>query len=231
MSEIEKRQDKIDEYIRGTMSERERIIFEEELRQDEVLGFDVKIQRTIADAVQAVQLKSILQAMETRISRPRRTFTKAAYRYACGAAILAVLFLIGNNWRQSLRIKRLGNDCYASMTVTASRGSEKADSLLALAHSQIGIGLFDLAEDNLAEANRLISESLQLTVLDEESQYIRAISEQKQYEAAWLQAIIDMRRGQYRKVKDELKKIASSESPFAEKATNILNTMFNIKIK
>ena len=61
MSEIDKIQDRIDEYIRGTMSANDRIIFEGELRQNAELRHEVEVQASIAEAVQAVRLKQLLQ--------------------------------------------------------------------------------------------------------------------------------------------------------------------------
>ena len=64
MSELEKHQDRIDEYIRGTMSASDRIIFEGELRQNAELRQEVEVQTSISDAVQAVHLKQLLQQIE-----------------------------------------------------------------------------------------------------------------------------------------------------------------------
>lgn len=240
MKELENIQDRIDEYIRGTMSDKDRAIFEDELRQDADLRHEVEVQVSIADAVQAVHLKQMLQGVEAEISLNKEEATstsvtpkfywKRYYQWAAVAAALAIIFVSENMWRQTSRIKGFGNDYYASLVVPSARDGNSLDSLMTLAYSYIGNGEFDAAEDVLNEVNRLINEDLAAPVVDEETDYEHRLLELKQYDTQWYYAIIIMKQGQYRKAKAILKEIAQDDGPYASEAKDILDKMFNVKL-
>lgn len=231
MSEFDKIQDRIDEYIKGTMPDKERAIFEQELRQNAELQHEVEVQISIADAVQAIHLRRLLQEVEEKISHPktRRFYAKIAYRQVCFAAALAILLLSGNIWRQTSRIKQIGINYYAKLTLPVSRGADALDSLLAISYTQIGSKDFALAETTLSAADSLINEWMQTPVRNDETKYVRDLIIQKRYDAEWLRTLARMQQGKYLKVKAALKKIAVSESPYADSAKEILCSTFNIK--
>lgn len=229
MKELENIQDRIDEYIRGTMSDKDRAIFEDELRQDADLRHEVEVQVSIADAVQAVHLKQILQGVEAELATPK-VYWRRFYQWAAAAAAVAIIFFSGNMWRQTSRIKGFGNDYYASLVAPSARDGNSLDSLLALAYSHIGNGQFDVAESALNEANSLIEEGLAAPVVDEETDYEHRLLELKQYDVQWYHALIIMKQGQYRKAKALLKEIARNDGPYASEAKEILDKMFNVKL-
>lgn len=105
MKELENIQDRIDEYIRGTMSDKDRAIFEEELRHDADLRHEVEVQVSIADAVQAVHLKHVLQGVEAELASDKgestspiitpKFYWRRFYQWAAVVAAVAVLFFSG----------------------------------------------------------------------------------------------------------------------------------------
>lgn len=240
MKELENIQDRIDEYIRGTMSDKDRAIFEDELCQDADLRHEVEVQVSIADAVQAVHLKQMLQGVEAEITLDKEETTSKSitpnvywrrfYQWAAAAAAVAIIFFSGNMWRQTSRIKGFGNDYYASLVAPSARDGNSLDSLMALAYSHIGNGEFDAAESVLNEANSLIDEGLAVPVIDEETDYEHRLLELKQYDAQWYRALIIMKQGKYRKAKEILKEIAQDNGPYASDAKEILDKMFNVKL-
>lgn len=237
MSEFINIQDRIDEYIRGTMSDKERTIFEEELRQSAALRHEVEVQSSIADAVQAVHLKEVFRGIEAEMA-PRETKTvfptfprKSVYRFAFAFAALAVLFVFGNNWRQMHRMRVIGNDCYASLVIPTSRGGDAVDSLIAVSYLFLGAEEYEAAKDVLSKAEVYIEDGLQSPVVDEETQYWHDLLESKKYDIEWYQSILIMMQGKYREAKVFLLKISDSQSPYAKNAQSVLERMFNIKPK
>lgn len=245
MSEIDKTQDRIDEYIRGTMSATERIIFEGELRQNAVLRQEVEVQASISDAVQAVHLKQLLQQIEadmatTNDEHPqtviaeelgRNVATSAArhikfgrqvWYWASAAAAVALFFFAGNEWRQTSRIKEFGNEYYTAMAEPIARDGNEIDNLITTGYALIGAGEYDAADVNLKEARNKITEGLSLPIVDEESEYMHKVLQEKLYDVEWYEAIILMKKGKYKKAKDALRTIAATDSPYAENAKSIL---------
>ena len=181
MSEIEKYQDRIDEYIRGTMSASDKIIFEGELRQNAELRHEVEVQASIAEAVQAVRLRQLLQEVEAGMagvpakeeSKPKTffLFRRQVLTWASAAAAVAIIFFSGNSWRQTQRFKGFGNEYYAALVEPVARDGNELDNLLASSYALIGSGEYEAAVANLNEARKIIDAGLGLPIVDEESDY------------------------------------------------------------
>lgn len=251
MSEFEKIQDRIDEYIRGTMSDTDRAIFENELKQNAGLKHEVEVQSSISEAVQAVYLKQVLQGVETELASrgnvysssqeengpvstaatiTRGLYWRRFYQWTAVAAAVAIVFFSGNSLRQSHRIKGFGDEYYASLIAPSSRDGNSLDSILALSYSQIGAGDYELAEETLTKAKELIDEGLKVPVTDEVTKYEHSLFEIKQYDAEWYETLILMKQGKYKKSKRLLNEIAEGSGPYASYAKDILNQMFHIII-
>ena len=229
MSEIEKIQDGIDEYIRGTMSVNDRIIFEGELRANPELRHEVEVQASIAEAVQAVRLKQLLQEVEagmagasTKEEESKPKTLRQVFTWASAAAAVAILFFSGNSWRQTQRFKDFGNEYYAALVEPVARDGNEVDNLLASSYALIESGEYDAASANLEKARKQIADSLGLPIVDEESEYEHKVLQEKLYDVDWYEAIILMKQGKYRKAKEALRVIATSNSPYADNAKIIL---------
>ena len=250
MAEIEKIQDRIDEYIRGTMSDTDRVIFENEMRQKADLRHEVEVQSSISEAVQAVHLKQVLQGVEAELANSDNVYSSSQedngpvsiaatiarghywrrfYSWAAVAATVAIVFFSGNSLRQSHRIKGFGNEYYAALIAPSSRDGNSLDNILSLAYSQIGTEDYELAEETLAKANELIDEGLSAPITDEVSEYEHSLFEMKRYDAEWYHALIVMKQGKYHKAKSLLKEIADGDGPYVSEAKDILNQIYNIK--
>ena len=229
MSGLENRQDRIDEYIRGTMSDKEKTIFEDELMLDAELKREFEVQRAIADAVQSVQLKRLLQGTESGLSNSRRAFVDRWHWMLGVAAAFIVIFFSWSLLRQTQRIRKVGEECYAAVVVPISRGGNAVDSLLSLTYSLMGTGQYKDAEAVLSEMGTLIRDGLNEPVVGDESHYVRALLELKQYEGEWYRVILAMQQGKFRQAKFQLMEIAHSNSPYADNAKTILETIFNLK--
>lgn len=250
MSEIDKIQDRIDEYIRGTMSAKDRTIFENELRKNADLRHEVEVQTSISDAVQAVYLKQVLQGVEAGLTQsneaspfihkekdktatvviPSYLHWRRFYQWAAVAATVAIVFFSGNSLWQSNRIKGFGNEYFASLDIPSARDGNSLDNLLTLSYSQIESGEYNLAEETLDKAKIMIEEGLKAPVTDEVSEYEHSLYEIKLYDAEWYHALIVMRQGKYHKAKSILKEIANGNGPFASEAKQILSKMYHINI-
>ena len=251
MSEIEKIQNRIDEYIRGTMSDTDRVIFENEIRQNADLRHEVEVQSSISEAVQAVHLKHVLQGVEAELANSDNVYSSSRdekspdsvaatlarglywrrfYQWTTVAATVAIVFFSGNSLRQSHRIKGFGNEYYAGLIAPSSRDGNSLDNMLSLSYSQIGTGDYELAEETLTKAKELIDEGLKVPVTDEVSEYEHTIYEMKRYDVEWYHALIVMKQGKYHKAKGLLKEIADGDGPYVSEAKDILNQMYHIKI-
>ena len=220
MTDME-RNNRIDEYLTGTMLESERITFEEELLEDETLREEVEAQRTIAEAVQTVHLKNMLADVEADIRR-RRTLRRIV-TWTSSVAASIVIILSGYSIRQSNVFKTIGDECFTELTPPVSRDGNFIDSLLNLAYSQITANEYSTAASALAEARSLIDDGLKTPAADEESRYRHAFLRQHLYDVDWLEAIILMKQGRSRKTRRLLESIADSPSPYSEKAREILS--------
>ncbi len=220
MTDME-RNNRIDEYLTGTMSESDRTSFEEELLEDDTLREDVEAQRTIAEAVQTVHLKNMLADVEADIRR--RHILRRIVMWTSSAAAAVAIVLSGYSARQSSLIKTIGDECLAELTPPVSRDGNAIDSLLTQAYSQITINEYTAAASALVEARLLIDKGLNTPATNEESCYRHALLQQHRYDVDWLEAITLMKQGRHRRARRLLESIASSPSPYSVKARKILD--------
>lgn len=107
-------QDRIDEYLNGTLTEADKAAFEKELLENDELREEVEAQRTIAEAVQAVHLRNMLEGVEAGLHR-RHTLRRVIAWTSSAAAAVAIT-LSGYSLRQSSLIKAIGSECFAELT-------------------------------------------------------------------------------------------------------------------
>ena len=214
-------QDRIDEYLNGTLTEADKAAFEKELLENDELREEVEAQRTIAEAVQAVHLRNMLEGVEVGLHR-RHTLRRVIAWTSSAAAAVAIT-LSGYSLRQSSLIKAIGSECFAELTPPVSRDGNTIDSLLNQAYSQIAANEYSIAASALTEARLLIDEGLKAQVTDDESRYRHALLQQHRYDVDWLEAVILMKQGRHRKARRLLESIAASPSPYSAKARNVLD--------
>lgn len=202
------------------MPEDEKAAFEKELREDETLRGEVEAQRTIAEAVQTAHLKNMLADVEADLQRKR--ILRRVITWTSSAAASIVIILSGYSIRQSNAIKAIGDMCFTELTLPVSRDGNSLDSLLTLAFSQIAVNEYSAAASALVEARLMIEDGLRVPAADEESRYRHALLRRHLYEVDWLEAISLMKQGRDRKARRLLNSIADSQSPYSEKAREIL---------
>lgn len=220
MTDIE-RNNRIDEYLIGAMPEDEKAAFEKELRENENLRSEVETQRTIAEAVQTAHLKNMLADVEADLRRKR--IVRRVITWTSSAAASIAIILTGYSIRQSNAIKTIGGECFSDLIPPVSRDGNSLDSLLTLAYSQIAVNEYSAATSALAAARLQIDDGLVVPATDEESRYRHTLLRQHLYEVDWLEAISLMKQGRHRKAHRLLESIADSQSPYSEKANEILN--------
>ena len=221
-------QEQIDAYIMGTMGNDEKAIFEEQLLQNTDLKHEVEVQTSIADAVQAVHLKQVLQSVEAKLA-VTKLFWRKFYRYVGLAASFVIICAFSLSYIQTNKFKKLGGTLYADVVMPKSRDVNSLDSLLSVAYYQIGSGEYGFAQNSLDEANKLIAKELIIEAFDEESKYQHQLIRTKQYDTQWYQAILLMKQGKARKAKAIIKEIAKSDGPYSKEAKTLIQNKFNVK--
>lgn len=118
-------QDRIDEYLRGTLPEADKAAFEEELLENDELMEEVEAQRTISEAVQTVHLRNMLSGVEADLRR--KHILRRIVTWASSTAAAVAIVLSGYSIRQSSLIKTIGSECFAELTPPISRGGFRFD--------------------------------------------------------------------------------------------------------
>lgn len=236
MSSYNNMQDRIDDYIRGNMPDSERQLFEEDLRQDESLREEYELNCVIAEGIQASMLKGNLEKLESAIQAESNNATirksssrSLLFKLSSMAASVIVILALGYEFKQAVSTRTVGADCYAQLIAPSSRSANEVDSLLAVAYDLIGTSRQKEAIALLKSARELLNQEMELPVVDAETEYNHQMAQLKLYDADWYEAIATMRQGKYRTAKRQLKDIAASQSPYADKAKQILKEIFNVK--
>lgn len=216
------KQDIIDKYILGKMSNEERLAFEKEIAQDDNLREEVTIQREIVQAIRMKAAKEHLQAVEREIQANERRRKVFAIRIS-SVAIVACLVLGVFFHVDTVTTYR---DCGMSIQseIIAERGGARGGEK----HSDRAIeamesGNYELALNIIGEG-----ETIEFTFADPNPtlrEQARLEYNIEQNDLKWFKAVTYMRMGKYIKAKRLLKEIAASNSFYKDDAQKILHEL------
>ena len=217
--------DKIDRYILGQMTEVEKTAFEAELSADSELRYEYELQREIILATQRVHFKRHLQKVEQQSNLKRKRMIRTVSTWSIAAAIVCVC-VVGVDMKYSSDLRNTSMLCYAETGAPLTRSDSEVDELLAQAYELIGENELGAASCKFLAAEKIINEELKQPATTEEEQYRREIMLLQKQDIDWYKALILMKEGEIFKSRKALKKIASSDSRYAEQARNILETNY-----
>lgn len=225
MEENIHKSDRIDRYILGHMSESERISFEEELVIDSDLRHEYDIHLDIILATQRVHLREYLKKVEIENQIRRKIMVRRISTWSVAAAVLCFC-VIGLDYKVSADLSDAALLSYAQTDKPSSRSDGELDDLIAISYSCLGDNDMEAALNAIGKAEKLIAENMQKPVLSEEDAYRHEIMRMQSDDLEWYKALVFMKSGKIIKSKQILKKIADSESRYAEKAKDILETIY-----
>jgi hypothetical protein len=216
------KQDIIDNYILGKMSDEERLAFEQEMSQDKSLQEEVALQRDIVRAIRLKAAKEHLQAVEREIQakeRRRKVFAIRLSSVAIAACLALGIFFYVDTANSYISY---GLNIQHEIIVTkgASRGGE---SYSEQAFDAINKKDFDKALAIIEEG-----EKLKFTFSDPNpALQEQALLEYKmeQGDLQWYKAVAYMSKGRWIKAKRSLKEIATSDSYYKAEAKKALEEL------
>lgn len=217
--------EKIDRYILGEMNGAERLAFEAEMSSDPELKKEYELQREIALAVQRVHLKKHMQDIEQQASLKRRKLVRTVSTWSIAAAIVCVC-IVGVDMKYSSDLREVSMMCYVETDAPLTRSDSEIDELLAQVYELIGKNELESASGKISKAESMINELLEHTATTEERQYRKEIMLLQKQDIDWYKALILMKEGEIFKSRKALKKIAASNSKYANDARNILKTNY-----
>ena len=217
--------EKIDRYVLGQMSEEEKAAFEAVLSSDPELKHEYELQREIILATQRLHFKRHLQNIEKQARQKRRKMIRTISSWSIAAAIVSVC-VVGADMKYSSDIRDASMLCYAETGAPLTRSDSEVDELLAQVYELIGENELGAASSKILAAEKIINEELKRPATTEEEQYRREIMLLQKQDIDWYKALILMKEGEILKSRKALKKIASSDSRYAEQARNILETNY-----
>lgn len=217
--------DKIDRYILGQMTEVEKTAFEAELSADSELKHEYELQREIILATQRVHFKRHLQKIEQQSNLKMKRIIKSVSTWSIAAAIVCVC-IVGLDMKYSSDLRDTSMPCYAETGAPQARSGGEVDELLSLIYELIGKNELESASCKILAAEEIINEEIQQQTTTEEEQYRKEIMLLQKQDIDWYKALILMKEGEIFKSRKVLKKIASSDSRYAEQARNLLETNY-----
>lgn len=217
--------EKIDRYILGQMSLEEKAIFEAELSSDTELKHEYELQREIILATQRLHFKRHLQNIEQQARLKRKRMIRTISTWSIAAAIVCVC-VIGVDMKYSSDLRSTSMLCYAETGAPLTRSDSETDELLSQAYELIGKNELGAASSKILAAEKMINEELKQPVSTEEEQYRKEIMILQKQDIDWYKAMILMKEGEIFKSRKALKKIASSDSRYAEQAKELLETNY-----
>ena len=217
--------EKIDRYVLGQMSEEEKVAFEAVLSSDPELKHEYELQREIILATQRLHFKRHLQNIEQQARLKRKRMIRTVSTWSIAAAIVCVC-VVGVDMKYSSDLRKTSMLCYAETGAPLTRSDSEVDELLAQVYELIGENELGAASSKILAAEKIIIEELKQPATTEEEQYRREIMLLQKQDIDWYKALILMKEGEIFKSRKTLKKIASSDSRYAEQARNILETNY-----
>lgn len=217
--------EKIDRYILGRMSEEEKAAFEAELSSNTELKHEYELQQEIILATQRVYFKRHLQNIDQQARLKRRKMIRTVSSWAIAAAIVCVC-IVGVDIKYSSDLKDASMVCYIETGAPLTRSDNEINGLLSQAYELIGKNDLAAASSKIDIAEKKIKELLKQNVITEEERYRNEIMIMQKQDIEWYKALILMKEGEIFKSRNALKKIASSDSRYAEQANELLDTNY-----
>ena len=219
------KQDRIDNYILGEMSNEERLAFEQEMSQDKNLQEEVALQRDIVRAIRLKAAKEHLQAVEREIQAKERRRQVFIVKLSNVARLVAACLIIGviaggsyyyvdkaNKYEDYIQTMRCENRCENAQV------SGFADQ----AYIAIQAGEYNEALNIITEGKQSLLSSTKDSLLTEDgAQWY--ITEQDRLQ--WYEALAYMGKGRWIKARRLLKNIAKSDSFYRSDANRLLEEL------
>ena len=185
--------ERIDNYVMGRMSDEERLSFEQELLTNPELQQEVALHQ---DIVLAIQMKGAKEYAHKVRLRNRRTRVVRLVSYVAMAACIAVGMFHFNN---VANYRSVGNNIM--ITEPGVRGGFDSEAIVA----KIEDKEFKAALAMIAEEQSQLSAENPLGAVDN-------------MELEWYKAVTYMRMGRWVKARRVLKQLAASDNPYYKKA-------------
>lgn len=211
-------EERFDNYIKGQMSESERLAFEHELANNETLRTDFELYKEVVDAIQVRGAKEFLQGVERQIqakNRRRKVFALQISSVAIAACLAIGVFL---NLNYANNYRAYGDAIVLDISV--SRGEESIVNAVASS----------IEKEQYSDALSLIKtgEKQQPNFegwVGDELGYAEQLFQTEQDDLEWCKAVTYMRMGKWYKARKVLRQIASSDSYYKEEALTALETL------
>lgn len=220
MNTTEKDIELFDSYMDGTMSDSERVQFEERLQNDEAYRKAYELHSEVVLGIQRKELKAMLQEQEKAGQEHATTTNRRplVIRISSIVALAACLFIGIIIVHDAFRMANLGGDYIAQLEQPILRGSG-VEETLALIYEDLQQGNYSNAQENIDKARQLIQEEQSIVYpTEEETEYHQQMLKLDSDELDWYQALLYAKTHKIFKAKKLLKQIAKSESSHKEEA-------------
>ena len=230
------REERIDNYLLGRMSDAERAAFESDMANDEALKEEYENQRAIATAVQKAAMKDFLIKHYNARKDNRNTQNVLSVFFNSGkrvvwtlTSIAAMLVAVvgGVNYVSTRNtLMSNGKFAYEELSAPIPRDGNELDGLMGEAYRLIANEDFGQALSFINNAKNNLYDGLSRGFAHEAGEYEYNLLKRKLFDLEWYETIVLMRQGKVIKAKKALADIASSDSPYAEIAKDYIGKSF-----
>lgn len=210
--------ERIDKYISGEMSEEERFSFERELTSNTELQTEIALQRDIVRAVRMKAAKEHLQQVERTIQTAKRRRNVFVLRFSSFAAAACLAFGIFVHFSQAADYKTIGNTI--DLVPEYARGGESiTDTIRVAIENKEYVKALDIIA--FAEEQEFKSEFTHPDLIEQD-----CIEYNLQMETMrWYKTVVYMRMGKWVKARKMLKQFANSNGLYKSQAKSVLDRL------
>lgn len=210
--------ERIDKYISGEMSEEERFSFERELTSNTELQTEIALQRDIVRAVRMKAAKEHLQQVERTIQTAKRRRNVFVLRFSSFAAAACLAFGIFVHFSQAADYKTIGNTI--DLVPEYARGGESiTDTIRVAIENKEYVKALDIIA--FAEEQEFKSEFTHPDLIEQD-----CIEYNLQMETMrWYKTVVYMRMGKWVKARKMLKQFANSNGLYKSQAQSALDRL------
>lgn len=227
------KQDRIDNYILGEMSNEERLAFEQEISQDKNLQEEVALQRDIVRAIRLKAAKEHLQAVEREIQakeqremqakeRRRQVFIVKLSNIARAVAACLIIGVIAGSSYYYVDKANKYEDYIQTMRCENLCENAQVSGFADQAYIAIQAGEYNEALNIITEGKQSLLSSTKDSLLTEDG-HQWYITEQDRLQ--WYEALAYMGKGRWIKARRLLKNIAKSDSFYRSDANRLLEEL------
>lgn len=220
-------EERIDDFLRGRMSEEEKCAFEKDLATNPELKKNFDFQWDLSLCSQIIGLRDFISDRINQVSKKSLLIKRFVYGISIAASFIIIITGTTLHAKLSKSLKGAFLSAYEETQAPQYPKNDEIGCLLLAAYNYIGEGKLDIAQEHLDTARKKIHEEA-ISVVFRKKHIMRLEQEISRHEQdrQWYSALIQVQRGNVIKASLALRNIAKNGGTYSSLADGLIKEVY-----